>query len=510
MKKSTLLLLFMFLLAANSCRKQETTPNPDSTAKPDPILLDEFIVSKLKSEGRFLWAWASDDFVWAALSNSDYILSVGYRPENENNVENKLHLLDLKTPEWRQAQAAVLKLVLDHERALNPALKAQELIAFPEEVLPVVDVYVRNPATIAALRASKMVRYAEPMGYEPFQARRAAERSDSGCGSNYAQTGLIAGTDYTTISPNGKQPWNHVYHNLSTAWTRSTGKGAKVMIIDTGSKDGQENLGSAFNQGASSGRTLERRVTLPRATFLGIPTGPFETPNDLCGHGTSMAGACAAPRGTDGAATGVAYNCNLVTVRAAQDVYLDESRESKGVADAYTLAGNTASVKITSMSLGRLTSSSQISDAIKYAYGKGKMIICAAGTSFDWSSWFVGVIFPASMPEAIAVTGIQDNLSNACNSCHTGGKVDFVVVMEKASNELHVPTLADSGDAPATVGGSSVATASTSGMAALIWAKYPSWTRQQVYDRMKSSANYYPGRNGSFGWGRIDGAKATL
>jgi len=102
-----------------------------------------------------------------------------------------------------------------------------------------------------------------------------------------------------------------------------------------------------------------------------------------------------------------------------------------GIANAFTTAGNNASVRINSLSMGRLTSSSQISDAVKYAYGKGKLIFCAAGTSFWWSSWFVGVIFPASMAEAVAVTGIQDNLTSACNTCHTGSKVDFVVVNGK-------------------------------------------------------------------------------
>src|SRR5699024_4537906 len=136
-----------------------------------------------------------------------------------------------------------------------------------------------------------------------------------------------------------------------------------------------------------------------------------ETPNDGCGHGTSMAGAAAAPRGTDGASVGIAYNANLITVRAAEDVFLDASREVKGVSDAYILAGNRADVRIISMSMGRLTNSSQMLDAIRYAYGRGKLIFCAAGTSFDWSAGIVGVIYPASLPEAVAVTGVKDNLT---------------------------------------------------------------------------------------------------
>jgi subtilisin family serine protease len=81
--------------------------------------------------------------------------------------------------------------------------------------------------------------------------------------------------------------------------------------------------------------------------------------------------------------------------------------------------------------------------------------------------------------------------------------------MEKNSNERTVLSLADSGNDPSTVGGSSVATASTAGIAALVWAKYPGWSRQQVFDRLKTSGSYYPNRNGNFGWGQVDADEAT-
>ena len=99
---------------------------------------------------------------------------------------------------------------------------------------------------------------------------------------------------------------------------------------------------------------------------------------------TAMSGAAVAPRGTDGNAAGVAYNASLVGVRAATDVFLNASREVKGVSDAYVLAGNRSDIKITSMSLGRITSSGQMKDAIRYAYNRGKLIFCAGGTSFGF------------------------------------------------------------------------------------------------------------------------------
>jgi hypothetical protein len=500
MKKSTLLATAFLLVFANSCSKQDDR-KPLVIEKPDPASLDQFIQDKMLSQGEFLWEWASPEQIWTALSNADHVLSVGYQPEGEQNVQERIHLIDIHSAAWTEARNKVLQDILLQERALQPELTEGQLLAFAENGrLPVFDVYVRNPATIEMLRQSGMVRYAEPIGYEPFIADRAVERSGSGCDSNTPASGLAAGSDYTNIAPGCKQSWNHPFHKITEAWNNSTGAGKTVMIIDTGASDDQDNLDEAFNQGYSSGRVIEKLVTL---------TGTGETPHDQCGHGTSMIGACAAPRGTDGAATGIAYNADIVSVRAAADVYLDESREVVGVSNAFTIAGNSSSIQIVSMSMGRIITSNQIKDAIVFAHNTGDMIFCAAGTSFWWTSWFWGVIFPASLNQCIAVTGIKDNLTSACSNCHSGSKVDFVLVMQKVSNGRNPLSLAQEGNAPSTVGGSSVATSSTAGIAALIWAKNPGWTRQQVFDKMKTSSNYWPNRNGSFGWGRVNAQLAT-
>jgi subtilisin family serine protease len=471
--------------------------------------LDQMIQTSLIQTGKFEWKIASDAQVWAAISNTDHIISVGYKPENLEWSDDQLGRVEVKDALWQAAYQMLQNQIVTSERALNPAITWADLFYHQNEILPNFNVRVFNPATIILLRKSSLVRYTEPTAYEPFHTT--SERSSSGCGGNTVQSGLTSPIDFNNITPGAKQSWNHSYHNITQAWANSTGAGTRVVIIDTGSSDAQENIGTAFNQGASSGRNITRLVTLPQETnFWGSPVGSPETPNDLCGHGTSMSGACAAPRGTDGNAVGVAYNCNLTIYRAAADVYLDESREVVGVSTAFTQAGANSSVKIISMSMGRLNSSSQIGDAIAYAYNQGKLVFCAAGTSFSWTAWFAGVIYPASMAQVVAVTGIKTNLTTKCSSCHQGNKVDFTVVMEKTGGAATFPlSLADDFDTPSTVGGSSVATATTAGIAALVWSKYPTWTRAQVFDRLKTSSNYFPNRNSDHGWGRINAQLAT-
>ena len=509
--KQKILLGCMALTLINSCKKNSI----DGAEEQQPTVLlseakvDETIRAQVEATGQFNWNDQSASIVWSALQHSDNILSVGYKPSDlVGSVDAYLHTIDIQSADWKDARESLLQLILSEERKLDNTLTLDKMIPWDEHVLPVINIVVKNPSTIEILRASSLVRYAEPMGYEP---RDVMERvmSSSGC-DNSPTMGLVANVDYTVIAPNSKQSWNYAYHKIPQAWARSTGAGVKVFIVDTGSENDQENLGSAFNQGLSAGRTMEKMVTLPRPTFFGIPTGPVETPDDGCGHGTSMAGACAAPRGTDGASCGVAYNASLVTCRASSDVLFDESREAKGVADAFTKAGARTDVKIISMSMGRITTNSQVADAIRYAYGKGKLIFCAAGTSFGWTSGWYGVVFPATMNEVNAVTGVRDNnFSTTCTACHDGSQTDFTIVMERASNERHPLTLAMTGDIPSTVGGSSVSTATAAGIAALVWSRFPAFTRDQVLNKLITTSANYPTRNGSRGWGNLNADAAT-
>ena len=516
MNRLTLSTALLALLLGSCQRQNDDLQVPEPAADPTRALsmqqLDSQIMERLRATGHYDWNEAPAHVVWSALTRSDYVLSVGYRPAG---FSGPLPADMATNPAWIAARAQVLSLILIEEQKADPDLTAEKLVAFKESVLPVLDVTVHQLSTIEALRASGLVRYAEPMGYEPYHPgtvpnKGASSLLSSGCGNNTATAGLLAGTDYAVLSNGSKSSWNQAdqYHGVRSGWSQSSGQGIKILIIDTGCSDAQENLGTAFNQGLSTGRTIERLVTLPRNTIFGIPYGSAETPNDGCGHGTSMAGAAAGPRGTDGASVGMAYNANLITVHAAEDVFIDASREVKGIADAYLLAGNRADVRIISMSMGRLTSSSQIGDAITYAYNRGKLILCAAGTSFDWTAGWVGVIYPASLPEAVAVTGMKSDLSTRCDECHVGADVEFTVVMQQSSNARRPLTLAMSGVDPSTVGGSSVATSSMAGMAALVWAKYPTETRAQIMSRLVAASSNRNARNGSFGWGRVNVATA--
>jgi subtilisin family serine protease len=54
-----------------------------------------------------------------------------------------------------------------------------------------------------------------------------------------------------------------------------------------------------------------------------------------------------------------------------------------------------------------------------------------------------------------------------------------------------------------------VATATTAGIAALVWSKNPTWTRDQVLNKMRQSATYFPNRNADYGYGNVNAALAV-
>ncbi|MBK6264687.1 S8 family serine peptidase [Marivirga sp. S37H4] len=468
--------------------------------------IDEFIINSLKKNNEFNWSEVNDVMLWSALVHADSILTVGYTASGQANINERMTSINVQDPEWIKSRDEVFDETASVlSRKYNKSVEVDDLPSFTHEVLPFVEMKASDLEVINRLRSLENVRYIEPLGYEvDFQTYGSGERySDSGC-SNSPDFGL-ASDNYSTISPNAKMSWNYPGMGIDQAWNYSTGQGITVGLIDTGLSPDQIKLGNEFNSGSSANRTVER--------FGFHATGMWwwkaiDGPDDQCGHGTAMAGVIAAPRSTSGSSVGVAYNANLIGVRGTGDVVVNSGNEKTGVSDALIYLGNRNDVKIISMSIGDVFHNSKVADAIRYAHGKGKLIFAAAGTSTSFTNWF-GVIFPATMNETVAVTGVKEGQYVRCDVCHSGDKVDFTVVMEKAGTNAHPLSLAMSGSDPSTVGGSSVATATAAGIAALVWSKNPGWNRDQVLNKLKQSADFYPNRNSSFGYGNLNALTAV-
>lgn len=502
MSRRIVKLVLLSLIVLASCSKEDSMDKnaiviEESQKNPlTPTQINSKIDESLNTKGSFNWSEASSYLLWSAVVKGNNIVTIGFG-NSKSNFERA------KTSNNSQIQNDLLAIIMKYE-----ATALDKTLINADADLNLMDVMISKQETIIALRRSKYIRYIEPANYSYLSHQTAknnlgnttnSSSGSSGCGY---ESSTLATADYTTTTPNAKVPWTFTQHNIPNAWTISSGRGVTIGIIDTGVSPNQSLLGANFNNGLSSGRTIQKNGVYIDSIWPWSTT--TDGVNDLCGHGTSMAAVAAAPRNDKGLPVGVAYNANLVTYRAATNVVLDGYQEQEAVKKAFTALGNNVNVKIISMSMGHIFSVGKIEDAVKFAYGKGKLIFCAAGTSTSFTT-FVGVIFPAWMPETVAVTGVKEGSAYvACDECHTGSKVDFTVAMQRLASGNSVPVDSYYDNQTDYIGGSSVATATTAGIAALVWSKNPTWTRDQVLTKMKQSSGLYPNKSSEYGYGNVN------
>ena len=78
-----------------------------------------------------------------------------------------------------------------------------------------------------------------------------------------------------------------------------------------------------------------------------------------------------------------------------------------------------------------------------------------------------------------------------------------------ASSSRTSVALGVSGNSPIYMGGSSAATATSAGIAALVWSANPSLTRDEVRSILRQTAQYYPNKNGDRGYGLMNASAAV-
>jgi serine protease len=402
---------------------------------------------------------------------------VGLKPPRANRGVWRNYLL-LDQRQWRRARRVVL------------AKPGVTLVADDPD-LPSVAVKVATPRGLSALRRSKVVDYVDPLYIK-------LRHESIGCtGAVLDVTNSIR--DYFGAGPVGPNfawgdvlPWNLLTHRVPEAWFRTrqsagvdaaAGGGATVGVVDTGIFREQTQLQMPqFAAGDSYGR---------RATNIGSNgSGGGDTPFSTCDHGNRVAGLIAAPR--DGVNTeGIAWRANLVTVNATDSVVVG-SGNAFWIARGLRMARNSGA-RIMAMAFGNHLVTGEmhlIGDTIRAIYydttRPDVLFIGAAGTSF---CPFGAVAWPSYLPEVVSVAGVaRDKHTHISpDSCY-GDAVDLAAAVDPGS------TIETPGQTPEefrALGASSGATATIAGIAALVWARYPTWGRDQVRQRLYDAAVPY-------------------
>ncbi|MGW4161600.1 type VII secretion-associated serine protease mycosin [Streptomyces sp. NPDC004788] len=282
------------------------------------------------------------------------------------------------------------------------------------------------------------------------------------------------------------QQWHLDTLHAEEIWQISKGEGVTVAVIDSGVEKGNPDL---------RGRVLDGR------DFATDKPGDEFT--DYDGHGTGMAGLIAGTGARDGGngAFGLAPGARILPVRVP---HLDAGRGSQKDSDddfnrdippAIRYAAD-AGAKVINISLGATVGSQGLTDAVKYALDKGALVFASVGNSGEKAN---EVEYPGATPGVVGVGAIDKKLTRTKESEY-GPQVDIVAPGDQMVHAC------GGGTGLCKSHGTSDATALASASAALIWAKHPDWTNNQVLKVMLNTVaapNDGGGRNDYLGYGAI-------
>ncbi|WP_227394656.1 S8 family serine peptidase [Jeotgalibacillus aurantiacus] len=283
-------------------------------------------------------------------------------------------------------------------------------------------------------------------------------------------------------APADQTPWGiqAIYNDANVAST-SGGSGINVAVLDTGVFTGHHDLAG----------TVEQCKDFTQATPL--VNGSC---NDVDGHGTHVAGSVLADGGSDGTGVyGVAPDADLWAYKVLGD---DGSGYSDDIAAAIRHTADqavaTGTKTVINMSLGSSVKNSLIADAVDYAYGKGVLVVAAAGNS----GFRVGSIgYPGGLQNAIAVAALENRFENGTYRVADfssrgvrGGDGDYVI--QEGDVEISAPGAAIFSTWPNggynTISGTSMASPHVAGLAAKVWAENPGFSNVQLRTELQNRA----------------------
>lgn len=295
------------------------------------------------------------------------------------------------------------------------------------------------------------------------------------------------------------------------AWEYETGFSSRVTvaIIDTGIDGSHPEL---------SGKLVGTSRSFPTGGGAGSNNQP---PTAACNHATRVAGVAAAASDNSAGVAGISWGAKLLSLKVFSNSGCnsdcsDVTFQSCGTTEAAMAAAiddiiplhNTAQIGkiVVNMSIGCPynescgSCSGALQTAVNSAVSAGMIIFAAAGNGgapfIDSPANCTGVI-------AVGATDLDDSLASFSNS----DTLMLTKGLTAPGVDLYTTDIS-SGYASAT--GTSFSSPLTAGLAALILSAKPDLTSDQVFDKIKNSADDLgaPGPDRDYGWGRINALKA--
>ena len=244
---------------------------------------------------------------------------------------------------------------------------------------------------------------------------------------------------------------------------------APVAIADTGIDDSHPDL---------SGKVIKR------ANFTWDPDV------DGDGHGTHVAGIVAATTNNSLGVASLGYDSKLFSVKVLDN---NGSGYYSWIASGVIWAADNGA-KVINLSLGGSSDSQTLRDAVSYAWGKGAVIVAAAGNSNNRRA-----LYPAYYTNSIAVAA-TDSSDNKASFSSYGSWVDVAAP--------GVSVLSTYQGNYAYLSGTSMATPFVSALSSLVFANNPSFTNQDVRNKIEATAEKIARTGTYWTYGRIDACAA--
>jgi subtilisin len=296
----------------------------------------------------------------------------------------------------------------------------------------------------------------------------------------------------TEAVPSDGTPWGiEAIYNDGSIQVTSGGNGIKVAVLDTGVYTGHADLAGNDEQCKDF---TQRKDPLVNGSC-----------NDRNGHGTHVAGTVLAHGGANGQGVyGVAPDADLWAYKVLNDRGSGYSDDIAGaIRHAADEAERTGSNVIISMSLGSSSKDSMIASAVDYAYGKGALVVAAAGNSGPGSNT---IGYPGALSNAIAVAALEDVQENgtyrvADFSSRGNPLTDGDYVIQERDVEVSAPGRAIESTwyngSYNTISGTSMATPHVSGLAAKIWSSNTNMSNTQLRAELQNRAKLNDIKGGS-------------
>ena len=356
-------------------------------------------------------------------------------------------------------------------------------------------------------------------------AQLAADLKSRDASVEYAEPDRMMHPLFTPNDSMYSQQWDYFEAtggmNLPAAWDKSTGSGIRVAVIDTGYRphadlSGQILAGYDFISDtavSNDGNGRDSDASDPGDWVAAGECGTGQPAENSSWHGTHVAGTIAALTNNGTGVAGIAYGAKVVPVRVLGKCGGYTSDIADGIiwASGGTVSGVpniAARAQVINMSLGGSGAcDTTTQNAINSARSRGTVVVVAAGNESQNAS----TSNPANCAGVIAVAATNRSGGRASYSNY-GTIVDVAAPGGDTGagilSTLNAGTTSPGADSYASYMGTSMATPHVAGVVALMLAKNPSLTPDDVESRLKSSARPFPASCSGCGAGIVDASAA--